>query len=122
MANLYGPDVAVTVLFIGLFLVGIWGFLDALVRPGWAFRAAGSSKALWIILPIIFGGIPALIYLAAVRPRVKAAEAAGGSSPLAAAPPGWFPDPSGRHQFRYWDGRQWTDGVSDHGVPASDPP
>lgn len=45
MANLYGPDVAVTVLFIGLFLVGIWGFLDALVRPGWAFRARPSGSS-----------------------------------------------------------------------------
>lgn len=33
------------------------------------------------------------------------------SSGLAA--PGWFPDPTGRHGARYWDGQAWTDRVSD---------
>ena len=23
-------------------------------------------------------------------------------------PPGWYPDPSGEHQYRYWDGQGWT--------------
>ena len=29
------------------------------------------------------------------------------------APAGWFPDPTGRHGARYWDGTAWTDKVSD---------
>lgn len=33
----------------------------------------------------------------------------------------WQPDPTGRHDYRYWDGAQWTDHVSDNGVVASDP-
>lgn len=32
------------------------------------------------------------------------------------APAGWFPDPTGRHGARYWDGREWTDRVSDIGT------
>lgn len=32
------------------------------------------------------------------------------------APAGWFPDPGGGHQWRYWDGTQWTDAVADHAV------
>lgn len=32
--------------------------------------------------------------------------------------PAWHPDPTGRHELRYWDGEQWTDHVSDHGVQA----
>ncbi|MBI4936531.1 MAG: DUF2510 domain-containing protein [Actinobacteria bacterium] len=35
--------------------------------------------------------------------------------------PGWFPDPMGRHQFRYWDGGRWSDHVSDGGQTAIDP-
>ena len=27
-------------------------------------------------------------------------------------PAGWHPDPSGKHQLRYWDGTQWTDHVA----------
>ncbi|MGH9234177.1 MAG: DUF2510 domain-containing protein [Acidimicrobiales bacterium] len=35
--------------------------------------------------------------------------------------PGWNPDPSGRHEYRYWDGGSWTDDVSDNGVTSVDP-
>ncbi len=34
-------------------------------------------------------------------------------------PPRWVPDPTGRHQYRYWDGEQWTDHVADNGVTGS---
>jgi len=37
-------------------------------------------------------------------------------------PPRWAADPTGRHQYRYWDGNDWTDQVSDNGVVATDPP
>lgn len=29
---------------------------------------------------------------------------------------GWYPDPAGRHQHRYWDGAGWTTEVADAGV------
>lgn len=32
----------------------------------------------------------------------------------------WHPDPSGRHELRWWDGTRWTDAVSDHGQVSSD--
>lgn len=35
--------------------------------------------------------------------------------------PGWHPDPSGKHQHRFWDGTKWTDQVADGGVAANDP-
>jgi hypothetical protein len=35
--------------------------------------------------------------------------------------PGWHPDPTSRHEYRYWDGGQWTDDVSDGGVTSVDP-
>jgi len=34
---------------------------------------------------------------------------------------GWHPDPTGRHQHRWWDGTQWTDQVSDGGATSTDP-
>jgi uncharacterized protein YxjI len=37
-------------------------------------------------------------------------------------PPGWFPDPLGRHEQRYWDGQQWTEHVASHGRQSVDPP
>lgn len=35
--------------------------------------------------------------------------------------PAWHPDPTGRHELRYWDGANWTDHVSDHGVQSVSP-
>lgn len=32
----------------------------------------------------------------------------------------WLPDPSGRHQLRWWDGQRWTDNVADGGQTATD--
>ena len=33
----------------------------------------------------------------------------------------WEPDPTGRHQYRWWDGEGWTDQVADDGVQTVDP-
>jgi uncharacterized RDD family membrane protein YckC len=37
-------------------------------------------------------------------------------------PARWAPDPLGRHQYRYWDGSQWTEHVADDGRVGADPP
>jgi uncharacterized protein YxjI len=34
--------------------------------------------------------------------------------------PSWFPDPMGRHEYRYWDGTAWTEQVSSHGRQSID--
>ena len=36
-------------------------------------------------------------------------------------PAGWQPDPTGKHDHRYWDGTQWTENVADAGVASTDP-
>jgi hypothetical protein len=33
----------------------------------------------------------------------------------------WLPDPTGRHEQRYWDGAKWSEHVADGGVPSEDP-
>ena len=40
-----------------------------------------------------------------------------GSTPL-----GWYPDPSRRHELRFWDGATWTAQVADGGVLGVDEP
>jgi uncharacterized protein YxjI len=36
--------------------------------------------------------------------------------------PDWYPDPFGRHEMRYWDGKAWTAHVSTKGQAATDEP
>lgn len=35
--------------------------------------------------------------------------------------PGWYPDPTGRHTHRWYDGARWTDHVGDGGRSSIDP-
>lgn len=48
------------------------------------------------------------------------------TSPAAASapsvPPGWYADPSGRFEQRYWDGGTWTEHVARGGAQYTDPP
>lgn len=39
----------------------------------------------------------------------------------AEAPANWYPDPSERHELRYWDGVQWTEHVVSQHVQSVDP-
>jgi hypothetical protein len=34
---------------------------------------------------------------------------------------GWFDDPTGAHELRYWDGEAWTDHVADGGIASRSP-
>lgn len=36
-------------------------------------------------------------------------------------PPAWYPDPTGRHDHRWWDGTEWTAHVADAGAAGTDP-
>jgi hypothetical protein len=46
------------------------------------------------------------------------------SAPMAGSvwqpPTGWYPDPGGVHEWRWWDGTRWADTVSDGGVATND--
>lgn len=35
--------------------------------------------------------------------------------------PAWYPDPTGLHDHRWWDGEEWTAHVADGGRAATDP-
>ncbi|MEZ5143138.1 MAG: DUF2510 domain-containing protein [Acidimicrobiales bacterium] len=41
--------------------------------------------------------------------------------PVSVVPAQWATDPSGRHQWRWWDGVAWTDQVADDGLASVDP-
>jgi hypothetical protein len=61
--------------------------------------------------------------IATSRSKKKAGSPPDATSvpPQGVTPAGWFADPMGRHECRYWDGVNWTAHVTDAGVPSSDP-
>jgi hypothetical protein len=60
---------------------------------------------------------------ASTRPQTSdAVDGSSGKITFTGIAPGWLVDPSGRHERRYWSGSQWTEHVTDGGVPGIDPP
>ncbi len=49
----------------------------------------------------------------------RSAQTATGSTTMT-VPSGWKADPTGRHEFRYWDGEHWTENVADAGLQDRD--
>jgi len=94
----------------------IWGLVDASSHPAWAWDQAGQSKTLWIVLQAVgvlfcfVGFILSIVYLAAIAPKVRAAERGyiASSGPPSGPVPGWYPDPSWPGHYTYWDGVRWT--------------
>jgi len=39
---------------------------------------------------------------------------------MSAVPGGWYRDPTGRHELRYWDAARWTSYVADQGRQSND--
>jgi hypothetical protein len=51
-----------------------------------------------------------------------AVDASPGQVTFTGIAPGWLVDPTGRHEHRYWSGSEWTEHVTDGGIPGTDPP
>jgi hypothetical protein len=80
LGDIFGPDLFIVfIVFVVGLVVPIWAIVDAASRPSGAFTAAGSSKGMWItliavgwLLTGVIGLILACVYLASIRPRVRA--------------------------------------------------
>jgi hypothetical protein len=119
---------------IGLLLLAslglsIWTVIDAARRPRWQLTV--GQKTLWIVGMVLgwvllwpFAAATAVFYLLVVRKRLNTmtgprlsqatwdpyAPSAGGRPPdLPAA--GWYDDPGGSGEQRWWDGRGWSEHV-----------
>jgi hypothetical protein len=56
-----------------------------------------------------------------IRSTTAASDRGASRRYQVAQPAEWYSDPSGRYQYRYWDGSQWTNQVSSGGPSAVDP-
>jgi hypothetical protein len=81
----------------------VHALFDRLTAAGWVHEREAASGKWW---EQVF-----------VRP-VTAASERPTSAPVDAS---WRPDPTTRHELRYFDGTTWTSHVADGGVQAVDP-
>lgn len=75
-------------------------------------------------LPVLVGADGQLFAGTDLQPVATPATVVAPLAPVVPTPmpAAWYPDPSGRHELRYWDGTAWTSHVSDHGQPGEDQP
>lgn len=62
-----------------------------------------------------------LAALADLLPIERVRHARIGWPTMTTHPANWYPDPTARHELRYYDGQAWTDHVSDNGQTSTDP-
>jgi hypothetical protein len=67
------------VLVLSAIAISLWAIVDAIRTPRDAFSAAGSSKAFWVTLLLVFAvlaffvtAVLGAVYLLRIRPRVRA--------------------------------------------------
>jgi Protein of unknown function (DUF2510) len=120
------------VVILGSLAMMVVAIVDMARRPDWQWKIAGQEKVLWLLLVILinFLAVPSLIYWFNIRKKLIAVEQAAAHGAYGAghmtfagwapgppapspyttvAPASWQPDPSGLHQFRWWDGARWTE-------------
>ena len=81
----------------------VWGY----GQPAYGQPADGQPS----------GHIPVQVAAAPVAAAAAPAQVPAPAVP-AQVPAGWHPDPSGKHQHRWWDGAAWTPHVSTNGVAS----
>lgn len=102
------------VIWLVVFTLSLVSALSSLSRSGPAFDSAPLRMVWWLV------GLAVEVAAVVLMLRRPAREWYGISRPP--APSGeWRPDPTGRHQHRYWDGTGWTEHVADDGEARLDP-
>lgn len=74
----------------------------------------------FVLMWVLLGAILAVFYYI-VRIGEHGIQHPGPYPNVPRKPARWIRDPTGRHEYRYWDGNVWTDQVSDNEVITCDP-
>jgi hypothetical protein len=123
-----------SLLVVSLFVGVVAAFLGYGVAKRFEARTGSAAWRLpagaWAFIFFLFRLIGLLLFLIArvtTRPRRDRGQGPDrwppndDVGPVEPAPmAGWYPDPSGRHELRYWDGKGWTSHVRDGASQSTD--
>ncbi|MCU1346223.1 MAG: hypothetical protein JWL70_2489 [Acidimicrobiia bacterium] len=87
---------------------------------GWAAAVEPTSAPSSSSPPVSASPDPSPAPVAA--PVASSAPPTQVQSAVPTTPAGWYPDPSGRFEMRYWDGNGWTEHVARGGQEFTVPP
>ena len=103
-------------------LPGIYGGELNPMQGGYGFAVKMALKPRVLELERRLGGTPAG---QVGQSAAQAGQPIASSDQSPAAAPtvraAWYPDPTHRHEMRYWDGMAWTANVADQGQASTDP-
>ncbi|HEV3266534.1 MAG TPA: DUF2510 domain-containing protein [Acidimicrobiales bacterium] len=131
--TLYQRDpVSAKIIGVALGLAVLAGTIDLAVRtvfrltgPGVAALLAGGLLILFSLFGLLWGlggvgTVGLLVILSGMGMNPEVPRAAAGVAPLE-VPASWYPDPTGHHDLRYWDGVAWSSHVATAGRTFTDP-
>lgn len=131
-----GPLLTVLSGFLALLFAALCYTRTATFRRRVGRNPWGIHPGLWMVIGFFLSLIGVcLAFLACATTRVGPAfetgrplrasfdpGPGGWSAPAPETPPaGWYPDPSGLHQYRFFTGHDWTADVVDNGAHSSEP-
>ena len=74
-----GSELAFWLFALASIVLPLWGIVDATVRSDVAWDAVGQRRAVWLIVQLLTGPFGALVYLAAIRPKLRSVYAKAGA-------------------------------------------
>ena len=125
-------SVSTKILTIALGLTLLVGTVDLVIRtarrmtgPGVAALLAGGMLMLFSLFGLLRGlaGIGTaglLVIFSGLAMKTSGSGSADKAAPVG-APAAWYPDPTRRHDLRYWDGVAWSPHVATAGRVSTDP-
>ena len=70
------PELIIIFMLLALVVLPIWGIVDAAMRPGSVWAAAGQNKVVWVVVQLFLGALGSAVYFLVIRPQLKRATAA----------------------------------------------
>lgn len=104
--------------YIGLAYYRVARFRGGLGRPLVDYL---DSVAATFPTPGVVHAAPMTSAVPSALPAPAVLDAPVPPPPPTTSAPNWHPDPTGRHEHRYWTGTSWSDHVSDAGQQLTDP-